>query len=150
MRRYTLLLAVVVLGTLGAIDADAVKPIKERARFDAEFTYPREVCGFALHIQVRGDVRFRTYVDAGGNHRRGMSTGPAKVTFTNLASGRSRTFAIPGPSFFDATGQLTRGTGPWFASDEGGAPVIASGNWVFEDGVPVGSGHVVDVCDALA
>jgi hypothetical protein len=28
--------------------------------------------------------------------------------------------------------------------------VIAAGNWVFEAGVPVGVGRVLDVCDALA
>jgi hypothetical protein len=150
MRTRLLVAATLVLVLMPAAAVQAGRPVTIRTSFVASDAFPREVCGYPLGFEVEGDTAFRLWLDDEGEPVRAMSTGPIRIRFTRTDTGESARFAIAGPSFYDASLDLVRGTGRWFAMSAEGHPVIASGNWRFPDGTPEGVGAVVDVCDRLA
>jgi hypothetical protein len=62
------------------------------------------------------------------------------------------TLAIPGPTFFDAEGNIVGGTGAWAAPTPDGDWIWAVGNLVFDEfgNVTEITGTSVSICDLLA
>ena len=70
---------------------------------------------------------------------------------TQNSSGAAARYSISGPSFYDAEGELLRGTGRWYVFTVEGEPAIAIGNLAFgAGGVPEDPSTTIDVCDALS
>jgi hypothetical protein len=142
------LCALVLMSTASPASANA--PTKTRAAFafDVDFA---GACPFDVLAHAWGDTQLIMFVDADGNPVRGISTGQFFVTLTNVDSGTSRTFAIPGPSFFDATGTLVHGTGTWLTFTADGEFVLAAGSMnLAPDSTLLGiSGRTFDVCELL-
>jgi hypothetical protein len=157
MRRVLLLavlMAVPVLLGLGA--ANAAKPsITSAEAFEVQIPFP-DVCDFEMTATVRGRTHSITFMDANGDAVRGLSAGQLFVTWTRDDTGASRTFAIPGPTFSDATGTPIRGTGRWTTPLAGTGWVLANGNLTFdgfEDGfslIASYKGNVREICDLMA
>jgi hypothetical protein len=152
MKRIVVCTTLSVLAlALAAPPVSAAQPIFARGSTGFDIAFPAEICGFAIDAHVRTKAQTITFVDADGNPVRGLSTGQLFVTLTNADSGFSRTFAIPGPSFFDATGTLVHGTGTWLTFTAAGAFVLAAGNMDMD---PTGNilairGRTFDVCELL-
>jgi hypothetical protein len=147
----TSLLALVLVG-LVATPASATAPVRETSHdvFDIDFG---DVCGgFSLLAHVEQTVTLTTFFDANGDPTGGLLTGPIFVTFSNSETGDSVTFAIPGPTFFDAEGNITRGTGAWAAPTPDGEWLWAAGDLVFDEfgNVSEITGTSVSICDLLA
>jgi hypothetical protein len=151
MRR---IVAVVGLSTLivslnaGAAWANAPSKTRGAFEFDVDFS---GLCSFDVLAHARGDTQLIVFVDGSGTPTRAISTGQFFVTLTNVDSGFSRTFAIPGPSFFDATGTLVHGTGTWLTITANGAFVLAAGNMDLAPDSTLLSirGRTFDVCSLL-
>jgi hypothetical protein len=144
------LLALVIVGLL-ATSASATPPVRETSHdvFDIDFG---DVCGgFTLLAHVEQTVTLTTFFDSSGNPTGGLLTGPIFVTFTNSETGESVSFSIPGPSFFDAEGNLISGTGTWATFTSDGGFVWAAGNIVFDEfgNAAEITGTSVSVCDLL-
>ena len=139
-----------------ALPASAAKPkITAGAPFEVEIPFP-DVCDFSMTAVVRGRSHSITFVDDSGATIRGISGGQLFVTWTRDDTGFSRTFAIAGPTFFDANGDAVRGTGRWTTPLEGTGWVLANGNLTF-DGFQDGfslitsySGHVTSICELMS
>jgi hypothetical protein len=107
-----------VLLTLGAIvfpmtSAGAAQPqISLPSSFEVVIPLP-DICAFPMTAVVRGRTLAITFLDATGTSIRGFAGGQLFVTYTRDDTGFSRTFAISGPTFFDASGAAVRGTGRW-------------------------------------
>jgi hypothetical protein len=157
MRRIPLLAVLMTASTLfGLGAANAAKPSITRGEpFEVEIPFP-DVCDFEMTATVRGRTHAITFVGANGDAVRGLSAGQLFVTWTRDDTGASRTFAIPGPTFYDATGTPVRGTGRWTTPLEGTGWVLANGNLTFdgfEDGFSLISsykGNVREICDLMA
>jgi hypothetical protein len=151
MRR---LAALLIAGTLSlplAVPASAVAPVIVRYGFTVTERVGPATCGFPVLLVVRGKGQSFLFMDRDGNITRGKATGPITATFTNLRTDRSVRYAISGPSFYDADGDLVRGTGRWYVFTADGRPAIAVGNLTFDDaGAPTNARHTIDVCDALS
>ncbi len=146
----TSLLALVLVG-LVATPASATPPVRDTSHdvFDLDFG---DVCGgFTLLAHVEQTVTLTTFFDANGDPTGGLLTGPIFVTFSNSETGDSVTFAIPGPTFFDAEGTLIRGTGTWGTFTTDGGFVWAAGNLVFDEfgNATEITGTSVSICDLL-
>jgi hypothetical protein len=144
------LLALVLVGLL-ATPASATPPTRETSHdvFDIDFG---DVCGgFSLLAHVEQTVTLTTFFDASGNPTGGLLTGPIFVTFTNSETDESVRLSIPGPSFFDADGNLISGAGAWATFTSDGGFVWAAGNIVFDEFGNASdiSGTSVSVCDLL-
>jgi hypothetical protein len=156
MRRVLVL--VMTVGALAglALPASASQPIITRSGpFEAVIPFP-DVCSFPMTATVRGSTHSITFVDAAGNPTSGFAGGKLFVTWTRDDTGFSRTFAISGPTFFDAAGNAIHGTGRWTTPMVGTGWVLANGNLTFdglEDGFALISsmkGHAVSICDLMS
>jgi hypothetical protein len=152
MRKVLAVLAigtvVAILGPLGV--ANAAKP--DRISFPVEITEPFEACEFDMTAHVEGKNHLTFFVDGDGDVIRGFLAGQLSVTFTRDDTGASRTFTISGPSFFDATGTIVRGTGRWATPTVDGTFVIASGNLMMDatGAVVEANGNLRDLCELMA
>jgi hypothetical protein len=152
MRRIVALVGLsALLVSLMATPAAANRPTFIRGSAEFDIPFGSEICGFAINAHIRTKAQTVIFVDRAGDPVRGLSTGQLFATLTNLDTGFSRTFAIPGPSFFDATGTLVRGTGTWLTFEADGTFVLAAGNMDMD---PVGTilgirGRTFDVCSLL-
>jgi hypothetical protein len=153
MRRGAAILVVgsmlAILGPAGI--ANAAKP--DRFSFPVDDTVALEgVCSFDMTAHVVGKNHLTFFVDGDGNVIRGHLGGQLSVTFTRDDTGASRRFTISGPSFFDASGTIVRGTGRWATPTADGTFVIASGNLMMDaDGAILeASGNLRELCDLMA
>jgi hypothetical protein len=134
-----------------AFPANAVPPEISRYGFSVRQRIGPSVCGFPFVFVVTGKGQTLMFKDRDGDIVRGLATGPITITFENRSSGEAVRYSISGPSFFDADGDLLRGTGRWFAFTADGEPAIVIGNLTFgPDGVPEDAARSIDVCDALS
>jgi hypothetical protein len=156
--RRTLLLGFLVTATLcvGVGHAGAARPtITPGEPFEVVVPFP-DVCDFELTATVRGKPHSITFVDESGATVRGFAGGQLFVTWTRDDTGSSRTFAISGPTFSDATGTPVRGTGRWTTPLAGTGWVLANGNLTFDgfqDGFSLIAsyrGNVRSLCDLLS
>jgi hypothetical protein len=156
MRRIFVLTmaAGVVVGL--ALPSQASQPIiTHTGPFEAVIPFPT-VCLFPLTATVRGSTHSITFVDAAGNQTRAWAGGQLFVTWTRDDTLFTRTFAIAGPTFFDAAGNGIRGTGRWTTPMVGTGWVLANGNLTLDglqDGFPLISsmkGHAVSICDLMS
>ncbi len=160
-RKFSRLTVSVVGVTVGALiglagPASASQPIiTHSGPFEAVIPFP-DVCSFPLTATVTGNTHSTTFVDAAGNPTRGFAGGKLFVTWTRDDTGASRTFAISGPTFFDAEGNAVQGRGRWTTPMEGAGWVLASGNLTL-DGLKDGfalisslNGRAVSICDLMA
>jgi hypothetical protein len=129
----------------------ATPPTHERSSDVFDFDLGEELCGFPLLAHVEQDVTLTTFYDAEGNPVRSILRGPITVAFTNGATGETVRLSIPGPSFFDAEGNLIRGTGTWATFTSDGTLVWAAGNIIFDEfgNASEITGRSVSVCDLL-
>ena len=158
MRRLWLVLSSVsclllIAGTGTA--AHATKPVIEKAgNTVVDLHFPAgTVCPFPLGVHQELKVTFKTFVDANGNTIRSISTGRIHDWETNRRTGETQFFSISGPSFFDATGALIRGTGAWSGVQlEDGTWVRTHGMITFNEDLLVETvrGHVESLCGTLA
>jgi hypothetical protein len=151
MRKFAVAVGVLAASlAMVTTPAFATPPTHERFSDVFDIDLGDGVCGFPLFAHVEQTVTLTTFYDAAGNPTRGILTGPIFVTFTNGDNG-SITLAIPGPSFFDAEGNLIRGTGTWATFTSEGGFVWAAGNIVFDESGNASeiSGTQVSVCDFL-
>lgn len=150
MRRTAfLVLAIGALTLVSASMASATPPTHERSSDVFDIDLGDDLCGFPLLAHVEQTVTLTTFYDAEGDPVRGILTGPITVTFTNDLTDETIRLAIPGPSFFDAEGNLVRGTGSWATGTTDGGFVWAAGNIVFDESGNATeiTGHSVSVCD---
>jgi hypothetical protein len=158
MRRITVLLAVAVATSLTAAAtlARAATPEQEWVPIDETFT--QSYCGFPVQEHDVLTLHLVTWADAAGNRTRQIVTAPgARITWTNLANGKSvssaNTFAVH--KTFNPDGSVTLAfTGINFAIQGGGRVYVDSGRQLalFADGSfqPIaGSGPSADLCEAL-
>jgi hypothetical protein len=136
--------------------ANAAKPsITAPSSFEVEIPFP-DMCSFPMTAIVRGRTLSITFLDASGTAIRGFAGGQLFVTYTRDDTGFSRTFAISGPTFFDATGAAVRGAGRWTTPMVDAGWVLANGNLTFdgtEDGfslISTMSGNAVSLCDLMS
>lgn len=122
--------------------------------FVVDIPFP-DVCDFAMTATVQGRTLSLTFVDSSGKAIRGFAGGQLFVTWTRDDTGFSRTFAISGPTFFDATGAAVRGTGSWTTPKVDQGWVLAHGNLTLDglqDGFSVISsmnGTSTSICDLM-
>ncbi len=145
-----MVVGICTLALMLAVPASAHPPTIIRGAGEFDISFGPEVCGFAIEAHIR--TKAQTIVDASGDPLRGTTTGQLFATLTNQDSGFSRTFAIPGPSFFDATGTLVRGTGTWITFTADGSFVLAAGNMAMdaEGTILAIRGQTFDLCDLMS
>ena len=149
-RSLSLLLAGAALAAL-TLPAGAATPEISRYSFSVTEQIDLAACGFPITAVVRGKGQTLLFYDGDGVPVRGLSTGPISVVFTNASTGATAGYSISGPSFYDADGELLRGTGRWYVFTAEGEPAIAVGNLTFgEGGAPEDPSTLIDVCDALS
>jgi hypothetical protein len=148
-RTVLFVLATAVVTILSTGVASAIPPTHERSSDVFDVDLGDELCGFPLLAHVEQTVKLTTFYDADGNPVRGILRGPITVTFTNGDTGETIRLAIPGPSFFDAEGNLIRGTGTWATFTSDGGFVWAAGNITFDEfgNATEIRGRAVSVCD---
>lgn len=152
MRKAVSILAIgsviAILGPAGI--ANAAPP--ERFSFPVDDVVPFDACSYDMTAHVVGKNHLMFFVDGDGNVIRGFLGGQLSVTFTRDDTGASRTFVISGPSFFDASGTIVRGTGRWATPTADGTFVIASGNLMMDaDGAILeANGNLRDLCELMA
>jgi hypothetical protein len=157
MRRSIALVSLLVVSALvGWVGpANAAAPVRETFVVDAVIPLPT-ICAFPLTAHVAGKNHFMTFVDNAGNSTRGLLGGQLFVTYTRDDTGASMTFAIPGPTFFDAEGNAILGTGRWTTPMADTGWVLASGHLTFEgtrDGFSLivsMNGSAKDLCALLS
>ncbi len=156
MRRILVGFLTITALVLFALPASAAKPqITAGVPFEVEIPFP-DVCDFSMTAVVRGRSHSITFVDESGATIRAFSGGQLFVTWTRDDTGFSRTFAIAGPTFFDAEGDAVRGTGRWTTPLEGTGWVLANGNLTFDgfqDGfslITAYSGNVTSICELMS
>jgi hypothetical protein len=144
------LLTLVLVG-LVATPAPATPPVRETSHDVIDVDFGDELCGFTLLAHIDQTVTLTTLLDAEGNPTGGLLTGRIFVTFTNGDTEESVSLAIPGPSFFDAEGNVIRGTGTWATFTSDGGFVWAAGNIVFDEfgNASEITGKSVNICDML-
>jgi hypothetical protein len=157
MRRIWLVLSsiscLLLIGGTGSA-AHAAKPVIQTAEAVVDLHFQAgDVCSFPVDVHQELKVRFITFTDANGDPTRSISTGKIHDWETNARTGKTLFFSISGPSFFDATGALVRGTGAWSGVQ------LQDGTWVRTHGlitfdanllVETVRGHVESLCDTLA
>ena len=156
MRTVRLLLAIVLgLMGLGAAAASATPPVREGGdEVEIDLSFPAgTVCAFPVDVHLEMKTRTKTFVDANGAPRRGITTGRIHAWETNVRTGKTVFRSISGPSFFDAAGTLVMGTGAWSGIQlQDGTWIHATGRITFgANGLVVAvRGHVEPLCDTLA
>ena len=152
MRKASALLAIgLAIATLGSVGiANAARP--QRISFPVEITEPFEACEFDMTAHVVGKNHLMFFVDSDGDVIRGFLAGQLSATFTRDDIGASKTFTISGPSFFDASGTIVRGTGRWATPTVDGTFVIASGNLTMDamGAIVEANGNLRDLCALMA
>ena len=140
-------LVAIILGTLLASPAGATPPTHETFSDTFDIDFGDEICGFQLLAHVEQTVTLKTFFDRDGNPTGGILTGPIFVTFSS--GDATVQLAIPGPSFFDAGGNLVKGTGTWATFTSDGRFVWAAGNIVFDEfgNASQITGAEVNICD---
>jgi hypothetical protein len=142
-------LVIAIVGPAGA--ANAAKP--ERFSFPVDDVIRSfDVCSFPMRAHVVGKNHLTFFVDDDGDVIRGHLAGQLSVTFTRKDTGVSRRFTISGPSFFDASGTIVRGTGRWATPTVDGTFVIASGNLMMDatGAIVEANGNLRDLCELMA
>ena len=156
MRKLWLMVLTTSCLVIGAGTAALAAPptIQRGAEATVDLHFPAgTVCAFPVDVHQEMKVKFITFVDASGNPIRSISTG--KITIGRRTSGPARpsSAAVSGPSFFDATGALVRGTGGWSGVQ------LQDGTWVRTRGmitfdanqlIETVRGHVESLCGTLA
>jgi hypothetical protein len=159
-------LAVVFLATLAALvaavpSAQAAPPTHDLVPINETFT-DNEACDFPVQGHVTGFMLIIEWVDEDGTTRRFEGFPQAKLTLTNLTTGKSITANTAGSFHLteNPDGSLTAaGTGNWgFPFDlETGEPgfLLYSGRWVFSIDAQGNEsfrfdGRVRDLCTELA
>jgi hypothetical protein len=123
--------------------------------FVVDIPFP-DVCDFPMTATVQGRTLSLTFVDSSGTVIRAWAGGQLFVTWTRDDTGFSRTFAISGPTFFDATGAAVRGTGSWTTPMVDTGWVLAHGNLTLDglqDGFSLISsldGTATSICDLMS
>jgi hypothetical protein len=140
---------------LSGTPALATKPVIQRGgEAEVDLDFPAgAVCDFALHVHLEMKTTVKTFVDGSGNPTRGISTGRIHAWETNVETGETHFSSISGPSFFDASGSLVRGTGSWSGIQlQDGTWIRASGRITFDANAIVVAvrGHVEPLCLALS
>jgi hypothetical protein len=158
MRRV--ILAVVTIATIaspmiGLAPAHAAKPAMQRSgETVVDLHFPAHtLCSFPLDVHQVSRTKLITFVDANGHPTRAISTGPIHDWETDVATGQTQFHSISGPSFFDATGALVRGTGSWSGVQlEDGTWVRTHGLITFDMALLVTAvrGRVEDLCGSFA
>jgi hypothetical protein len=161
-RKAILLVVTAVLGTALALTplASADRPI--RIVLDDPLDVTGQFCeDFQVRVHTTRNNEVLTIFTSGA----ALITGSLRSVVTNVETGETIELNIPGPGFFSEDGSTLIGTGPWLVfGEEGdlgqGSPPQT--NFVrgrlmitFDDSGAVTSfsvlsGHVVDVCAALA
>jgi hypothetical protein len=142
--------------TLGGPPAAASPPvISHPSSFEVVIAFP-DVCSFPMHATVRGRTLSITFFDASGDVVRGFAGGQLFVTWERDDTGFSRTFAISGPTFFDAEGNAVFGAGRWTTPKVDEGWVLAAGHLTFDgtqDGfslISTMSGSSRSICDLMS
>ena len=146
------LLLAFVLALLIPGSAAAAPPVRTApAHFELDIDFPT-ICAFPLVAHVEGFTHFITFVDADGDAIRGWTGGRLFVTFTRTDTGESRTFAIPGPTFFAGDGTPIRGTGTWANPELDGTWYLAAGIIYLDENFNTVSsvGRKFALCEVLA
>ena len=138
----------------GTVAQAAPPTIQRGAEAVVDLHFPAgTVCAFPVDVHQELKVKFITFVDASGNPIRSISTGKLHDWETNVRTGETQFRSISGPSFFDATGALVRGTGGWSGVQ------LQDGTWVRTHGmitfdanqlIQTVRGHVESLCGTLA
>jgi hypothetical protein len=156
MRKVWLMLLTTSCFVIGAGTAAIAAPptIQRGAEATVDLHFPAgTVCAFPVDVHQEMKVKFITFVDANGNPIRSISTGKIHDWETNVRTGETQFRSISGPSFFDATGALVRGTGGWSGVQ------LQDGTWVRTRGmitfdanqlIQTVRGHVESLCGTLA
>jgi hypothetical protein len=155
MRAATALVFVLAYGVIASPIASASQPtIAGGELVVVDLSFPAgAVCDFAVDVHLVQKVRSITFVDASGDPTGGLSVGRLQVWETNAETGTTHFSSIAGPSFFDASGALVRGTGSWSGIQlEDGTWIRANGLITFDANALVTAvrGHVEPLCAALA
>jgi hypothetical protein len=135
--------------------AHAAKPVIEGGNQTvSDLHFPAgTVCPFALDVHQVIKVKLITFLDADGNPTRAIVTGKILDWETNAETGYTEFHSISGPSFFDATGALVRGTGGWSGVQlQDGTWVRTHGLLTFDENSMIETvrGTVESLCDTLA
>ena len=156
MRKLWLMVLTTSCLVIGAGSAALAAPptIQRGAEATVDLHFPAgTVCAFPVDVHQEMKVKFITFVDASGNPIRSISTGKIHDWETNVRTGETQFRSISGPSFFDATGALVRGTGGWSGVQ------LQDGTWVRTRGmitfdanqlIQTVRGHVESLCGTLA
>jgi hypothetical protein len=154
MRRVvTLIVLALVIGAAPGQAGAAPPAISPGVPFEVQFGF-EDACGdFGLIASVRGKTHLITFSDGSG-----ISGGQFFITWARDDDPSvSRTFAITGPTFYDATGAIDHGTGAWTVPLLDRSWVMVHGHILLSDAVVDGfqalasyHGHSVSVCDLLA
>lgn len=155
MRRLCLVAAAIgCLTLLSVAPANAAKPTMQRTRTVVDLHFPAgTLCAFPLDVHQVLNTKLITFVDSDGHRTRAISTGKIHDWETNAATGETEFHSISGPSFFDATGALVRGTGSWSGVQlQDGTWVRTHGLITFDADLLLTSvrGYVEPLCDSLA
>jgi hypothetical protein len=162
MKRLTVVLLVTLAASVVATSsAQAAPPTHERVPVDETFIDNR-ACDFPVQGHATGFMLIIEWVDEDGTTRRFEGFPQAKLTLTNLTTGKSITANTAGAFHLteNPDGSLTAaGTGNWgFPFDlETGEPgfLLYSGRWVFSIDAQGNEsfrfvGRVRDLCTELA
>ena len=149
-RPFVLLLAAATFLALVSSPAGAVPPFQERFTNPVDIRLPAgRFCEFPVLLEIEQKTKFILFFDGDGDAVRGLGVGRITMQITNIESGESKTFRIPGPTFVDFRNGTVRGTGPWVIFQPGEL-FYAAGQITFtEDGVVVTRGRRVDLCRLL-
>jgi hypothetical protein len=165
MRRLLMLAVGLALAALPTTPALADPPIIEPAPGE-DFVIPAgEVCAFGISVHfVKNGERTITFLDEEGNFERQLIVGALSYELTNLSTGESFLFNIPGPGLVtpNPDGSITLvARGPWVLFDPFGTHIFNAGRAVVTGTVDPDTGvlhleilsivgHDFDLCEALA
>jgi hypothetical protein len=156
MRRIALCAVIItVLSLVGLAPASAMRPtITRSGETVVDLHFPAgSVCPFPVDVHQVLKTRYIEFVDRNGDVVRAISTGKIHDWETNAATGYTEFHSISGPSFFDATGALIRGTGAWSGVQlQDGTWVRTHGLITFDENLLLETvrGRVEPLCDSLA
>jgi hypothetical protein len=155
MRRIGLFAVIAaVLSLAGLAPASATQPtITRSGETVVDLHFPAgAVCPFRVDVHQVLKTQYIEFVNRNGDVVRAISTGKIHDWETNAATGYTEFHAISGPSFFDATGALIRGTGAWSGVQlQDGTWVRTHGLITFDENLLLETirGRVEPLCDSL-